>query len=67
VLPEHLIAMLETLPRGTLHGLLDRAMLLLGFAGGLRRRIRTRYDRCAHAFLPAIAFAATFIFWINES
>ncbi|WP_245264735.1 site-specific integrase [Aquamicrobium defluvii] len=37
VLPEDLIAMLETLPRGTLRGLRDRAMLLLGFAGGLRR------------------------------
>lgn len=37
VLPEHLIAMLETLDRGTLRGLRDRAMLLLGFAGGLRR------------------------------
>ncbi|WP_246811259.1 IS5 family transposase [Mesorhizobium sp. AA22] len=31
------------------------------------RRIHTRYDRCAHTFLSAIAFAATFIFWINES
>ncbi len=30
------------------------------------RRIHTRYDRCAHTFLSAIAFAATFIFWINE-
>ncbi|MBX8827340.1 site-specific integrase [Ochrobactrum sp. SFR4] len=37
VLPEQLIAMLETLPRGTLRGLRDRAMLLIGFAGGLRR------------------------------
>jgi integrase len=37
ILPEDLIAMLETLPRGTLRGLRDRAMLLLGFAGGLRR------------------------------
>ena len=37
VLPEDLIAMLETLNRGTLRGLRDRAMLLLGFAGGLRR------------------------------
>ncbi|NTE68079.1 site-specific integrase [Agrobacterium tumefaciens] len=37
VLPEHLIAMLETLDRGSLRGLRDRAMLLLGFAGGLRR------------------------------
>lgn len=37
VLPEDLIAMLETLERGTLRGLRDRAMLLLGFAGGLRR------------------------------
>ena len=31
------------------------------------RRIHTRYDRCAHTFLSAIAFAATYIFWINES
>ena len=37
VLPEDLIAMLQTLDRGTLRGLRDRAMLLLGFAGGLRR------------------------------
>jgi integrase len=37
ILPEELIAMLETLDRGTLRGLRDRAMLLLGFAGGLRR------------------------------
>ncbi|WP_246658542.1 site-specific integrase [Mesorhizobium sp. GR13] len=37
VLPEDMIAMLETLDRGTLRGLRDRAMLLLGFAGGLRR------------------------------
>jgi integrase len=37
VFPEHLIAMLETLDRGTLRGLRDRAMLLIGFAGGLRR------------------------------
>jgi integrase len=37
VLPEDLIAMLETLDRGTLRGLRDRAMLLLGFAGALRR------------------------------
>lgn len=35
--PEDLIAMLETLDRGTLRGLRDRAMLLLGFSGGLRR------------------------------
>jgi integrase len=37
ILPEDLIAMLETLERGTLRGLRDRVMLLLGFAGGLRR------------------------------
>jgi integrase len=37
ILPEDLIAMLEILDRGTLRGLRDRAMLLLGFAGGLRR------------------------------
>ncbi|MCO6389092.1 site-specific integrase [Aliihoeflea sp. 40Bstr573] len=37
ILPKELIAMLETLDRGTLRGLRDRAMLLLGFAGGLRR------------------------------
>ena len=34
---EDIIAMLETLDRGTLRGIRDRAMLLLGFAGGLRR------------------------------
>ncbi|WP_411034805.1 tyrosine-type recombinase/integrase [Shinella sp. BYT-45] len=37
ILPEDLIAMLETLDRGTLRGMRDRAMLLVGFAGGLRR------------------------------
>ena len=37
VLPEHLIAMLETLDRSSLRGIRDRAMLLIGFAGGLRR------------------------------
>lgn len=37
ILPEDLIAMLETLDKGTLRGLRDRAMLLIGFAGGLRR------------------------------
>jgi integrase len=37
VLPEDLIAMLETLDRGTLRGLRDRAMLLVGFTGALRR------------------------------
>lgn len=37
VIPEDLIAMLETLDRGSLRGLRDRAMLLIGFAGGLRR------------------------------
>ncbi|GGA94659.1 integrase [Brucella endophytica] len=44
ILPEDLIAMLETLPRGTLRGLRDRAMLLLGFAGGLRRSEITGLD-----------------------
>ena len=28
------------------------------------RRIHTRYDRCAHTFLSAIEFAASFIFWL---
>ena len=37
ILPEDLMAMLETLERGTLRGLRDRAMLLLGFTGALRR------------------------------
>lgn len=30
------------------------------------RRIHTRYDRCPHAFMSAIALAATVIFWINQ-
>lgn len=34
---EDIIAMIETLDRGSLRGLRDRAMLLIGFAGGLRR------------------------------
>ncbi|GAJ95601.1 tyrosine-type recombinase/integrase [Rhizobium rhizogenes] len=37
VLAEDLVAMIATLDRGTLRGLRDRAMLLLGYAGGLRR------------------------------
>jgi len=37
VLPEGVIAMLKRLDRGTLRDLRDRAMLLIGFAGGLRR------------------------------
>jgi integrase len=37
ILPEDIIAMLETLDRGSLRGMRDRAMLLIGFAGGLRR------------------------------
>lgn len=37
LLPDDLIAMLETLDRGALRGLRDRAMLLIGFAGALRR------------------------------
>ncbi|WP_082766485.1 tyrosine-type recombinase/integrase [Paramesorhizobium deserti] len=44
ILPEDLIAMLETFPRGTLRGMRDRAMLLLGFAGGLRRSEITGLD-----------------------
>lgn len=44
ILPEDLIAMLETLTRGTLRGLRDRAMLLVGFAGGLRRSEITGLD-----------------------
>jgi integrase len=37
VLPEDLIAMLGMLPFGRLRDLRDRAILLIGFAGGLRR------------------------------
>ncbi|SEF15447.1 Site-specific recombinase XerD [Rhizobiales bacterium GAS191] len=37
VLPEDLLAMLGTLGFGKLRGLRDRAILLVGFAGGLRR------------------------------
>jgi len=44
ILPEDIIAMLETLDRGTLRGLRDRAMLLIGFAGGLRRSEITGLD-----------------------
>jgi len=28
------------------------------------RRVATRYDRCAHTFMSAIAIAATVIFWL---
>ena len=44
ILPEDLLAMLETCERGTLRGLRDRAMLLIGFAGGLRRSEVTGLD-----------------------
>ena len=44
ILPEDLIAMLETCERGTLRGYRDRAMLLIGFAGGLRRSEVTGLD-----------------------
>jgi integrase len=37
VLPEDLLAMIATLDLGSLRGLRDRAILLIGFAGGLRR------------------------------
>jgi len=30
------------------------------------RRIHTRYDRCAHTFMSAIAIAATVIFWLSS-
>jgi transposase len=30
------------------------------------RRIHTRFYRCAHPFMSAIAIAATVIFWINQ-
>ena len=30
------------------------------------RRIHARYDRCAHTFLSAIAFAAAFIVLLNQ-
>ena len=37
LLPERLIAMLDALPPSDLRNLRDQAILLLGFAGGLRR------------------------------
>ncbi len=37
LLPEHVVAMLDALPPSDLRNLRDRAILLLGFAGGLRR------------------------------
>ncbi len=37
VMATDIIAMLETIDRGTLRGMRDRAMLLIGYAGGLRR------------------------------
>lgn len=45
VLPDDLIAMLATLTLGELRGLRDRAILLLGFAGGLRRSEIVGLDR----------------------
>ena len=37
LLPDHILAMLDLLPPSNLRNLRDRAILLLGFAGGLRR------------------------------
>jgi integrase len=37
LLPEHILAMLDALPPANLRNMRDRALLLLGFAGGLRR------------------------------
>ena len=37
LLPEHVVAMLDALPPSNLRNIRDRAILLLGFAGGLRR------------------------------
>jgi transposase len=28
------------------------------------RRVATRYDRCAHTFMPAISIAATVCYWL---
>ena len=47
VLPEDLLAMLATLDLGDLRGLRDRAILLIGFAGGLRRSEIVGLDRGA--------------------
>lgn len=44
ILPDDLIAMLDTCDRTSLRGLRDRAMLLIGFAGGLRRSEITGLD-----------------------
>lgn len=44
ILPEDLRAMLNTCDPGSLRGLRDRAMLLIGFAGGLRRSEITGLD-----------------------
>lgn len=44
ILPEDILAMLETFDRASLRGLRDRAMLLVGFAGGLRRSEITGLD-----------------------
>lgn len=44
ILPEDLLAMVQSCDLGTLRGLRDRAILLLGFAGGLRRSEITGLD-----------------------
>jgi aspartyl-tRNA(Asn)/glutamyl-tRNA(Gln) amidotransferase subunit A len=43
-----IIAMLETLDRGTLRGMRDRAMLLIGYTGRLGGQRRVRGHRCGH-------------------
>ncbi len=52
ILPEDLLAMLATLPHD-LRGLRDRAILLVGFAGGLRRSEIVGLDRAKDDTLDA--------------
>jgi integrase len=47
LMPEHLLAMLDALPPSDLRNLRDRAILLVGFAGGLRRSEIVGLD-CRH-------------------
>lgn len=48
VMASDIIAMLETLDCGSLRGMRDRAMLLIGYAGGLRRSEIVGLDLEAH-------------------
>ena len=60
LMPEHLIAMLDALPPSDLRNPRDRAILLLGFAGGLRRSEIVGLDCCPEDSLKGAGWPELF-------